>query len=741
MDWGRPSYVFLQTLPGVFLLGWAVSEWLRLRRLRRFGDAAVMGVSQSWIPKAAALALFLLGITATAAMLAIPFAGEGIPPGNRPEIRVLLDQRSLDAAEDRLWEGVENAVEVILDQVQGADFSLLASGPPPEVLVHRTADAGGLRIMVSRLRYEWGQGSGGRLAETLARYLQTRRSDFPRARMAVITAISSEDLDRLPVMQDDGTVPVVFVQLSRESGAIRFGHRAASGQWQWSGEPGAMREVLTAEQRPPALWGGLSLIQCLALLAVLLFGVEYVCRHATRSTARKVLLPGVGLLLIVWLLPARVLGMQAQVPPSDPTKTFVSPIAPDLAIVTEVSLQNPYVGQQFSVIYRLRAQRPPAAVDIDPQQYPGFWTEVVPISQESASTARPLRGQAVVDFLLRQVIAYPIEEGAVLLPPLSIKVKRTGGVSRQPDDWDVAGLSTPVEIRSLPLPPGGDARKTMPLVGSAEGSMTWEGQDRSTIVLELQGTANLALFDPLDWIRSRPDQLSRARLVRAENIPRTIDLNGTRRLSLVQRLRWFLTFEESRTGQEVDALEVPVFSPLENSWTSLRVPGLIGPASSSTTVERQAAAKDIGAGARPGFRGTGWKLLGIGTGVAVLVGIGTLLYWLARKYRRVKDRIPDSPAVLERRLRISPRSFLDGAHKLLEKCARDMGRLDDLGAADTLLDRCWISVQRYRFNQEPLPPEARDQIFSSIRQILQQRAATGPDAPRETTPAMKDGHS
>jgi hypothetical protein len=726
MYWEKPSYLWIQILPGIFLLGWAVSEWLCRRRLQHFGDARVLGVSHAWMPRFATLVLLLLGITSTAALLAIPVTGENTLSGGSREIRILLDDVSLDARGNTLWDTLENAVQIILNQAPGMHFSVLASGQPPEIWVHPTADVEGLRIVVSRLRFELKRGSRGGLAETLAGYLHDQGPDSPQARLIVITAMPPEDLERLPLMQEERASYFIFVHLSGDRGEMRFGYRAITGEWKWTAEPAAMRDRLKAEIGASVSWGSLSPMQWYALLAIFLFCAEYVCRRAERSAAGKIPLPVVALLLMGWILPALPQSAQAQETPSDPARTFVSQIARDFAIVTEISLQDPYVGQQFSVIYRLRAQQPPAAVDIDPQQYAGFWTEMIPISQESASTARPLRGQGVVDFLLRQVVAYPIEEGTLQLPPLSIKVKRAGRVSSQPDDWDVVGLSAPIEIRSLPLPPGPESVRTMPLVGSAEGSMSWEGDGYTTIVLEMQGTANLALFKPLDWLILRPSQVCQAHLVRAENIARTTDLAGKRRLSLVQRQRWILRLAGVGPGQEVDDLVLPVFAPIDGSWQSLRVQGIKLPASLSAAFEANtgAASMSVDTGTRP--RRSRWTVLNIGIGLAGLAVIGTLLFWLAKKYWPGADRVPDSPAVLEKKIKISPRAFLDGAHKLLEKCALEMGRQHNLGAEDTLLDRCWISVQRYRFNLEPLPVEARNEILSCVRQILNQCEQPGP---------------
>jgi hypothetical protein len=165
---------------------------------------------------------------------------------------------------------------------------------------------------------------------------------------------------------------------------------------------------------------------------------------------------------------------------------------------------------------------------------------------------------------------------------------------------------------------------------------------------------------------------------------------------------------------------------MDKSWQSLRIQGIKLPASLSPALESNTGTAGMGVntGMRP--RRSQWTALHIGIGLAGFAMIGALLFWLAKKYWPGDGRVADSPAVLEKKIKISPRAFLDGAHKLLEKCALEMGRQHNLGAEDTLLDRCWISVQRYRFNLEPLPVEARDEILSSVRQILNQCEQPGP---------------
>ncbi len=425
-----------------------------------------------------------------------------------------------------------------------------------------------------------------------------------------------------------------------------------------------------------------------------------------------------GLHLIGWLIAIAVPGVCGQEAPPNPSRSFVSRIAPDLAIVTEVSLDTPYVGQQFSIIYKLRAQRPPAAVDIDPQEYSGFWTELIPIAQDSASAPRALKGQDAVDYLLRQVVAYPLLEGKQKLPPLSLKVKRAGNISAGRDDWDLLGTSVPVDILVAPLPPSSRAGPGMALVGDVTGALNRaEGGSRG-LMLEIQGTANLALFKPLDWLPSAAGVQVHQQLVSADKQTRTVDIEGKRQLSLLQRQRWLLTVTGGEDGRHLEGFFLPVFDPREKAWKSARIEGLSasGPAPSAQgSGEAGKAAPSRTPETASWFQPRALVAAGGGAGLAAV------LIWLLCK-RRSRGRVHFSGeagvAVLEKKLRTSPRAFLDGAHKALARCAVEMQRGHNLGAEDTLLDRCWITVQKHRFTVEPLTPAACEEMFKSIKQLL-----------------------
>ncbi len=430
-------------------------------------------------------------------------------------------------------------------------------------------------------------------------------------------------------------------------------------------------------------------------------------------------MPRLGLLLLgLAIALAATGGVRGQEIPSNSSRSFVSQISPDLAIVTEVSLETPYVGQQFSIIYKLRAQRPPAAVDIDPQEFSGFWTELIPITQDSAASPRVLKGQTAVDYLLRQVIAYPLLEGQQKLPPLSLKVKRAGNTSTRGDDWDLLGSSVTLDIEVLPLPATSRTRNGIALVGNVTGAMNRAVGGSQSLIMEVQGTANLSLFKPVDWLPSPVGMQVHEQLVGTERQTQTVDIEGKRQLSLLQRQRWLLTFTGPEEGERLGGFDLPVFDPRERTWKNARIEGLSVAASGSAAQETRAASKEAPGRAVATARWFQSRLLVVILGGVGLAGVFILIYRKRRERGRVKFGGEASITILEKKLRTSPRAFLDGAHKVLARCAVEMQRGHNLGAEDTLLDRCWITVQKHRFTVEPLTPAACEEIFKSIRQLL-----------------------
>jgi hypothetical protein len=248
--------------------------------------------------------------------------------------------------------------------------------------------------------------------------------------------------------------------------------------------------------------------------------------------------------------------------------------------------------------------------------------------------------------------------------------------------------------------------------------MRWSGSEPSTVLLEMEGTANLALFRPLDWIGGPQGVGLRARLASADNVTQTIEKEGRRRLSLIQRQRWLIRVAGRAPGQRVGGFRLPVYDPEEHVWREARVEGV--------------APRDTGTGREGGTRapqaGAGSRASPVRWGVALAAALAALAVLWPRVRRRGPggNRMEDGIDVIEKRLKTSPRGFLDSVHRLLERRAAQLMRSHNLGTEDTPLDRCWVAVQRYRFTREPLPPEARDDILKTLREI--DRPAGSPTA-------------
>src|SRR5688500_10960583 len=144
-------------------------------------------------------------------------------------------------------------------------------------------------------------------------------------------------------------------------------------------------------------------------------------------------------------------------------------ISPNLSIVREINPANPYAGQQFTIIYSLHAFQFPVAVDIEPQQYSHFWTEIVPLTAQTRTITRIINGRQRHEFLLRQVVAYPLSTGILELPPLALKIKMTGNLAAGSENWDLIAQSKADFIRVRPLPPQQESTTGVRFTGSMSG--------------------------------------------------------------------------------------------------------------------------------------------------------------------------------------------------------------------------------------------------------------------------------
>ncbi len=283
MHWQNPTYLWAEILPGLLLLSWIVSEVMRARRLKVFGDPRVLGVSVPWVPRIAALVMLLLGVGFAAAVIPLPVGNEVNRTAGAPVIQLLVDIHSLEGAEDQTWEAFDAAIPVLVERFPGARYSATALGSPAEVLVYPTEDWQGLQIILARLRFGFPSGSRADLAQALAKYEVSRRGQNGNVRSIVITALPADEVERAADSMSAGQVDFFFARVSGGLPQIRYFHRNPAGNWVWTAHVTDLQQLLRAEAPVTGRKAWLSPAQWFALLAVIFLCAEYICALSAGS--------------------------------------------------------------------------------------------------------------------------------------------------------------------------------------------------------------------------------------------------------------------------------------------------------------------------------------------------------------------------------------------------------------------------------------------------------------------------
>ena len=402
---------------------------------------------------------------------------------------------------------------------------------------------------------------------------------------------------------------------------------------------------------------------------------------------------------------------------ADGGREVISRVGPGLAIVTEIGNGTPYVGQQFSIIYSLRALNAPSAVDVDPQQFTGFWTELSPPSADDRPSVHSLENQPASQYLLRQVIAFPLSDGKVQLPPIRLKIKMPDPGSAT-GKWDLVCTSEPVSINVLPVPSAGG--QGLSLVGNVEGSLTRSGANAgSEAVLELQGTANLAFFDPLQWIGARPGLVLSVRPADWDKLVQTRDAGGKRQITLLQRRSWSIRVLGQGPGTvRVGGNPLHVFEPSTGVWTEQAIGGF-------TVTGADVKSAEVGSVEPSRIDGEikgrpGWIVTLI-AGLLIAAVLGACAR--AKRVRR-RDWAARGLASLEKGSEAASRRFVDTAHKLIERYAAEARMLSTIGNQDSELDRIWNEIEGLRFGRRMPSPEQRSQIVHFLKDLLRKPKST-----------------
>lgn len=582
------------TAAGVFLAAWVATHFLHDRRLKRFANPHLLGLAGMW-PRRICTGVLLAGTAGALTALLGVVGDRQLPPGNGPRpVAFLIDppERSQGIGYMQgTWENYSRDLRHVVECIRPEQAAFFVTGSAARLVVPRTGDmAGAFLLLEARSAdYEASTASAFEASVGAVRLISSGASAETASAIVVLSPKAESEIDAVANSLRSGP-PVVFVRST--AGRERPGYRREG--------PGAQWMRLDEQESFSAFAGtlghanerrGWQIVQVLALAAFLLLYLEWSCRltwPAGSVTGRRVepesdlndtagggrsgrgffrCLLGVSVCLAAPHVSASQSGHAGEIS----HRISVESIGPNVAIVTEMSDEDPYVGQQFSVIYSLRCTVPPVAVDVDPQDFAGFWTVTTPTTGQARPEPVTLNGRPATDFLLRQLIVFPLKPGRQVLPSLRLKIKQDVN-SR--DDWDLTRQAGPVMVNVKPVPVAGDRQDVFFMVGSLDAAVSGGDSGGShEAVLEIEGTANLDLFRPEQWLNSRDGQPVLVRLKAAERLVQTRDYEGKRRLTLLQRQRWAVVTPAGERGDiALKPLSIPVFDPEASTWRSVDLP-------------------------------------------------------------------------------------------------------------------------------------------------------------------------
>jgi len=258
------------------MTAWWLSEWLGHRRLKRFGNPAILGIRRRWLPRIAAALMFSTAIAAVAAILQVTEENPKTADPGTPDVFILLEPGRLSnrAHSARIWGDMVNIVGKVVGKGGDRRFSLWGPGTPPALLVPETCDPLGLLMMMERLALDW-QG-GDIISMRRAVHEVAGMPGFEPDRDSIIIITLRDPQDVVMQLGPLSTPPlnVLAASLAPSSGAAqpRFGIADADAAWIWSDGEDQLNhfldrnELASAErERSPA--SGWMPMQFLALAA------------------------------------------------------------------------------------------------------------------------------------------------------------------------------------------------------------------------------------------------------------------------------------------------------------------------------------------------------------------------------------------------------------------------------------------------------------------------------------------
>ena len=271
MQWREPIYLWAQIIPFLVLVGWIVAERRRRHRLTTFGDPRVLGISLQLARQFLTIALLIVVIGSTVALLALPIDKREIeeaPTANL--VVILLDARLENSTRSEVGyslEEVEDLVASIVEQAPGARFMLVRSGDPLQKVAPITFDERGLLLLMSRLRSAWQNNPSASLSKSVKELGAKGKGRTQR-----IVVVTAEPVEDLPDFGEQAGTKVLFVGV-RVGGSSR--EVPGGEQWIRADQVNELREFLqpgipvSLSSQPKRNWSYIQIFAAFGFCALL----------------------------------------------------------------------------------------------------------------------------------------------------------------------------------------------------------------------------------------------------------------------------------------------------------------------------------------------------------------------------------------------------------------------------------------------------------------------------------------
>lgn len=287
MHWEHPAWLWAQSVPLLALLASIAAYLLQKRRMRRFGDNVILGVTYRSGRRLLRALLLALAASCAAAITAGPVrksAGESHAP---PSVKIVLDFKVEKSPGEtaRVWEVFCDGVELLSALVPSARLSVSGLEDAEGLVIPETSDVDGLLLILNGFLPRETKMDSAQVSEKLAALL-ARKDASSMGRIVLVSTRTRRELEDLWLSLPTVANKPLLMRLPPEGDPSEYGLPGSRGDWNWSGQEETVRRFLENQVTGwnwPAQLKLFSITQSLAFAGFLFLLMEIAAPLFTRA--------------------------------------------------------------------------------------------------------------------------------------------------------------------------------------------------------------------------------------------------------------------------------------------------------------------------------------------------------------------------------------------------------------------------------------------------------------------------